>query len=130
MELNVWTTTGTMMVIFLAGLQDIPRELYEAAAVDGAGARQTFWRITVPLLRQVTLFVVIVGMIGAFQVFDQIWIMTKGQDQTTTMVWLIYSESFGGGFRAGYAATIAVVLFAIIFVLTLLQLRFFGRRDF
>jgi multiple sugar transport system permease protein len=130
MALNVWTTTGTMMVIFLAGLQDIPRELYEAAAVDGAGARQSFWRITVPLLRQVTLFVVIIGMIGAFQVFDQIWVMTKGQDQTATMVWLIYGESFGGGFRAGYAATIAVVLFAIVFVLTLLQLRFFGRRDF
>jgi ABC-type sugar transport system permease subunit len=68
-------------------------------------------------------------MIGAFQVFDQVWIMTKGQDETATIVWLIYAESFGGGFRAGYAATIAAVLFATIFPLTLLQLRFFGQRD-
>jgi multiple sugar transport system permease protein len=127
MALNVWTTTGTMMVIFLAGLQEIPRELYEAAAVDGADARQAFRHITLPLLRPVTLFVMIIGMIGAFQVFDQVWIMTKGQSQTATLVWLIYSESFGGGFRAGYAAALALVLFVIIFAITQLQRRLFSR---
>jgi multiple sugar transport system permease protein len=130
MALNVWTTTGTMMVIFLAGLQDIPRELREAAAVDGASAAQIFRRITLPLLRPVTLFVAIIGLIGAFQVFDQIWVMTKGQNQTTTLVWLIYGESFGGGFRAGYAAALATVLFGIIFAITMLQRRLFGRRDY
>ncbi|MCC6179247.1 MAG: sugar ABC transporter permease [Chloroflexi bacterium] len=127
MALNVWTTTGTMMVIFLAGLQDIPPEVGEAAATDGASPRQTFWLVTLPLLRPISSFVVAIGTIGAFQVFDQIWIMTKGQNQTTTLVWLIYGESFGGGFRAGYAAALAVVLFAVIFALTLLQRRLFGR---
>jgi len=128
MALNVWTTTGTMMVIFLAGLQDIPRELHEAAAVDGAGPSRTVWSITLPLLRPILLFVVAIGMIGAFQVFDQIWIMTKGQHQTTTLVWLIYSESFGGGFRAGRAAAVATVLLAIVFGLTMLQRRLFDRE--
>jgi multiple sugar transport system permease protein len=129
MALNVWTTTGTMMVIFLAGLQDIPRELREAAAVDGASGPQILRRITLPLLAPVTLFVVLIGLIGAFQVFDQIWVMTKGQNQTTTLVWLIYGESFGGGFRAGYAAALAKVLFGILFAVTMLQRRLFGRRD-
>jgi multiple sugar transport system permease protein len=127
MVLNVWTTTGTMLVIFLAGLQDIPRDLYEAAAVDGANSCRILHRITLPLLRPVMLFVVAIGMIGAFQVFDQIWIMTKGQNQTTTLVWLIYGESFGGGFRAGYAAALATMLFIIIFGLTMLQRRLFER---
>ncbi len=128
MALNVWTTTGTMMVIFLAGLQDIPRELQEAAAVDGAGPSRILRSITLPLLRPIMLFVVAIGMIGAFQVFDQIWIMTKGQHQTTTLVWLIYSESFGGGFRAGQAAAVATVLLAIVFGLTMLQRRLFDRQ--
>jgi multiple sugar transport system permease protein len=125
MALNVWSTTGTMMVIFLAGLQDIPRELQEAAAVDGANSRRILRHVTLPLLRPITLFVVAIGTIGAFQVFDQIWIMTKGQNQTTTLVWLVYAESFGGGFRAGYAAALATTLFVIIFGLTMLQRRLF-----
>jgi multiple sugar transport system permease protein len=130
MALNVWTTTGTMMVIFLAGLQDIPRDVYEAAAVDGAAAMQIFRHITLPLLRPVTLFVVTIGIIGSFQVFDQVWMMTKGTSGTTTLVYQVYQESFGGGFRAGYAATIALVLFLLIFVITMLQRRFFGRVTF
>ena len=129
MFLNVWSTIGTMMIIFLAGLQDISREVYEAAAVDGASGTQAFWRITLPLLKPVTLFVVIVGVIGTFQVFDQIWMMTKGNSGTTTLVYEIYSESFGGGFRAGSAAAMTAVLFVIIFSVTLFQLRFFGRRE-
>lgn len=128
--LNAWTTTGTMMVIFLAGLQDIPSEVYEAASVDGANGRQVFWNITLPLLKPITLFVITVGMIGAFQVFDQIWMMTKGQNGTTTLVWAIYSESFGGGFRAGYAAALAVVLFVVIFVITLVQRRYFSQPSY
>lgn len=129
MALNVWTTTGTMMVVFLAGLQNIPRDVYEAAAVDGATTRQSFRQITLPLLKPVTLFVVTIGVIGTFQVFDQMWIMTKGQDGTTTLVYLIYQESFGGGFRAGYAAALAVFLFAIIFVVTLLQRRVYAAQQ-
>ncbi len=129
MFLNVWSTIGTMMIIFLAGLQDISREVYEAAAVDGADGRQAFWRITLPLLRPVSLFVVIVGVIGTFQVFDQIWMMTKGSSGTTTLVYRIYSESFGGGFRAGSAAAMTGILFVIIFIVTLIQLRLFGQRS-
>src|SRR5919199_6764942 len=129
MLLNVWSTIGSMMIIFLAGLQDIPLDVYEAASVDGASSRQAFWNITLPLLRPVTLFVVIVGVIGTFQVFDQIWMMTKGTAGTTTLVYLIYQESFGGGFQAGYAAAIAAVLFVLILMLTVLQLRFFGRQE-
>jgi multiple sugar transport system permease protein len=129
MGLNVWSTIGSMLIVFLAGLQDIPRDLHEAAAVDGADARQAFWHVTLPLLRPVTLFVVIVGVIGTLQVFDQIWMLTKGNSGTTTIVYHIYAESFGGGFRAGSAAAMTAVLFAIIFVATLLQLRVFGRRE-
>jgi multiple sugar transport system permease protein len=124
--LNIWTTTGSMMVIFLAGLQSIPPDVYEAATVDGATGVQRFRYVTLPLLRPVTLFVVAVGLIGAFQVFDQIWLMTKGQDGTTTLVYLIYAESFGGGFRAGYAAALAVVLLVIIFVVTAIQRRVYA----
>jgi multiple sugar transport system permease protein len=129
MFLNVWSTIGTMMIIFLAGLQDISREVYEAAAVDGADGAQSFWQITLPLLKPVTLFVVIVGIIGTFQVFDQIWMMTKGSSGTTTLVYEIYSESFGGGFRAGSAAAMTGVLFVLIFGATMFQLRFFGRSN-
>ena len=129
MFLNVWSTIGTMMIIFLAGLQDISRDVYEAAAVDGADGTQAFWHITLPLLRPVTLFVVIVGIIGTFQVFDQIWMMTKGASGTTTLVYEVFLESFGGGFRAGSAAAMTGVLFVIIFSVTLFQLRFFGRGN-
>ncbi len=127
MMLNVWTTAGTMMVIFLAGLQDVPGDVYEAASLDGASRWRMFRDITVPLLRPVTLFVVTLGLIGTFQVFDQIWIMTEGgpAKTTTTVAYLIYLEGFKN-FSMGYAAALAVVLFALIFLLFLAQRRFVG----
>ncbi|MCI0551132.1 MAG: sugar ABC transporter permease, partial [Anaerolineae bacterium] len=87
MMLNIFTTTGTLMLIFLAGLQDIPEVLYEAAAIDGANKLQVFWHVTIPMLRPVIFFVVTVGVIGSFQVFDQIFVMTSGGplDTTTTV---------------------------------------------
>jgi len=128
MLLNVWTTTGTMMVIFLAGMQNIPGDVYEAAALDGASRFRMFRDITVPLLRPVTIFVVTVGLIGTFQVFDQIWIMSEGNNggpfrTTTTMAFLVYQEGFRQGNGLGYASALAVVLFLIILVLYLIQRR-------
>ncbi|MBA3337435.1 MAG: sugar ABC transporter permease [Chloroflexia bacterium] len=131
MMLNVWTTAGTMMVIFLAGLQDVPGDVYEAASLDGASRVRMFWDITVPLLRPVTLFVVTLGLIGTFQVFDQIYVMSAGgpAKTTTTVAYYIYIEAFKFGRGLGYASALAVVLFAIIFVLFLIQRRLMSDPD-
>jgi len=130
MMLNIWTTAGTMMVIFLAGLQDIPTDVYEAASLDGASRFRQFRDITVPLLRPVILFVVTLGTIGTFQVFDQIFVMTSDGGPartTTTLVYLIYQEGFKFGRGLGYASALAVILFCIIFVLFLIQRYFLGQ---
>ena len=131
MMLNIWTTAGTMMVVFLAGLQDISGDVYEAASLDGATRRRQFFDITVPLLRPVILFVVTLGFIGTFQVFDQIYVMSAGgpAKTTTTLVFLIYTEGFKFGEGLGYASALAVVLFAIIFVLFLIQRRLVEKKD-
>jgi multiple sugar transport system permease protein len=125
MMLNIWTTTGTMMVIFLAGLQDVPNDVYEAASLDGASRWRMFRDITVPLLKPVTAFVVIVGLIGSFQVFDQIWVMSSGgpQKTTTTLVYLIYTEAFEFGRGFGYASAIATILFLILLIPYFVQKR-------
>ncbi|MEA2583467.1 MAG: multiple sugar transport system permease protein [Thermomicrobiales bacterium] len=125
MMLNVWTTTGTMMVIFLAGLQNVPGDVYEAAALDGASRFRMFRDITVPLLKPVTAFVITIGLIGTFQVFDQIWVMSEGgpAKKTTTLAYLVYLEGFRQGRGLGYASAIAVILFLIILLLYLIQRR-------
>jgi multiple sugar transport system permease protein len=130
MMLNVWTTTGTMMVIFLAGLQNVPGDVYEAAALDGASRFRMFRDITVPLLKPVTAFVITIGLIGTFQVFDQIWVMSEGgpAKKTTTLAYLIYIEGFKQGRGLGYASALAVILFAIILVLYLVQRRITGQE--
>ncbi|MDQ7030591.1 MAG: sugar ABC transporter permease [Ardenticatenia bacterium] len=113
MIVNIWSTTGTLMLIFLAGLQDIPGELYEAAAIDGASRVQMFRYVTVPLLRPVIFFVVTLGIIGTFQVFDQIYIMTKGGPLKSTMTWvyLIYFWGVAGG-EAGHGTRLGGRLLA------------------
>jgi multiple sugar transport system permease protein len=128
MLLNVWTTTGTMMVVFLAGLQNIPGDAYEAAALDGASRFRMFRDITIPLLKPVTAFVVTIGLIGTFQVFDQIWMMSEGNNggpfrTTTTVAFLVYLEGFRQGRGLGYASAIAVILFLIILCLYFIQRR-------
>jgi multiple sugar transport system permease protein len=129
MILNIWTTTGTMMVIYLAALQNIPNHVYEAAYVDGANAWQIFRKITVPLLRPTTFFIITIGLIGTFQVFDQVFVITSGgpADTTLTIAYLVYSSGFTDT-RMGQAAATAIVLFVIIFVFTLIQRRFVGER--
>jgi ABC-type sugar transport system permease subunit len=133
MLLNIWTTTGTMMVVYLAGLQNIPGEVYEAAALDGASRFRAFRDVTVPLLRPITAFVVTIGLIGTFQVFDQIWIMSEGNNggpfgTTRTLAFLIYLEGFRQGRGFGYASALAIVLFLIILCLYFIQRRIAGEE--
>ncbi|MFW5941781.1 MAG: carbohydrate ABC transporter permease [Chloroflexota bacterium] len=127
MIMNTWTTIGTMMIIFIAALQDIPGSVYEAAQVDGATAWPTFWRITVPLLRPTIFFVVTLGLIGTYQVFDQIYVMSSGgpAKTTLTMAYMVYRNGFRNS-EMGLGAAIAILLFIIIFILTLLQRRITG----
>lgn len=126
MILNVFTTSGTLMLIFLAGLQDIPTAIYEAASIDGANKFQTLRYITIPMLRPVVFFVVTVGLIGCFQVFDQIYVMTSGGplDSTTTVAYLIYKWAFRDTtVKMGQAAALSFILALIILVFTLIQRR-------
>lgn len=124
MVLNTWTTIGTMMVIFLAALQNIPPSVYEAAVVDGATSWQIFRRITVPLLAPTTYFVVTLGLIGTFQVFDQIFVISSGGPAKTTLTiaYNVYQNGFNNS-QMGLAAATALVLFVIIFAFTMLQRR-------
>lgn len=123
--MSVWKSLGYNLVIYLAGLQSIPRRLYEAAEMDGANAWRRFWRVTFPLLTPTTFFVMVVSLISSFQVFSQVYVMTRGGpgDATTTIVYHIYHVAFEL-FRMGYASALAWMLFAVVFVLTLVQVRF------
>jgi multiple sugar transport system permease protein len=122
---SVWWVTGYYLVIYLAGLQDIPRHLYEAAAIDGAGVWRSFWSITLPLLRPVFLFVFVIHIIGSFQIFGQVFIMTQGGpgDATRTVVQHLYETAFQNLFAFGSASAMAWVLFAVILVFSLIQFR-------
>jgi multiple sugar transport system permease protein len=124
MALNIWTTSATFMIYFLAALQDIPRELTEAASVDGANRFQAFWYVTIPLLRPVIFLVVALGTIGAFQMFDQAKFMTDGGPLNSTLTPLleIYNSAFQDS-RFGLAAAMTVLLFIVIFIVTILQRR-------
>ncbi|MEH2150203.1 carbohydrate ABC transporter permease [Nostoc sp.] len=129
MIMNIWSTAPFFMVIYLAALQDIPQTLYEAAELDGANGWQQFIYITLPLLKPVTFFVVAVGVIGTFQLFDQSYIFSGGtggpNNATLTMVLLIYQAVFRN-LQMGYAAAIAFLLTAAIIAITLIQRRLFG----
>ena len=121
--MSVWKALGYNMIIFVAGLKGIPIQYYEAATVDGASGYQQFWRITLPLLKPITTFVTVMSVIGSFQVFTQVWIMTQGGpvQSTTTVVYNIYENGFRY-FQMGYASAMAVVLFVIILFFTVVQL--------
>jgi multiple sugar transport system permease protein len=120
--MSVWKSFGFGMVVFLAGLQAIPQQLYEAATVDGSNAWQRFRNITLPMLSPAAFFVVVTSIIGSFQVFDQALIMTNGGpgSQTTTLVMYIYRTGFEN-YDEGYAAAQSLVLFAFIAVITVVQ---------
>ncbi len=120
---DLWRTIGFTFIILLAGLQGIPAQLYEAAKVDGAGAFQRFWNITIPMLSPTLFFATIITFIGAFQIFEPMFIMTGGgpNDTTLSIVQHIYEVGFRQ-FQMGYAAALALVVFLVIMLVTLIQL--------
>jgi multiple sugar transport system permease protein len=128
---NIFTTAPTFMIMFLAALQDINPTLYEAASIDGASRWQQFWKITLPLLRPIVLLVVVLGTIGTLQIFDQVYLATKGGPLNTSLtpVYLVFSEALGklGNIRMGYASALAFILAVIIFFFTFIQRRFLER---
>ena len=127
----VYQYVGYYIVIYLAGLQGIPQDYYDAARVDGAGSWQTFRFITLPLLRPVTLFVVVTNTIGALQVFDLVFATTGGApaNSTMTLVLYMYNTAFKYS-RMGRASAMAFTLFAIILFITFLQLRLLRDRTY
>jgi multiple sugar transport system permease protein len=128
MLMNIWATAPLFMVIYLAALQDIPESLYEAARIDGASATEQFWYITLPFLRPVTFFVLVMGIIGTFQLFDQSYIFSAGSggpnNSTLTIVLLIYQYAFKN-LEMGYALALTLVLAVILMMATAVQRLFF-----
>ena len=126
---NIWQYVGYNMLFFLAGLQAVPATLYEQASIDGASKAQQFFSITLPLLRPTMLFVLVTGVIGSFQVFDTVYVLTNGGpgDATEVMNSLIYKSAFVG-FRMGAASAMSVVLFLVILAITIAQFAYFRNR--
>ncbi len=126
--MTVWKSLGYYMVLFLVGLKDIPVDYYEAASIDGATAWQRLWQITVPLMRPMLLFNVVIATIFAYNVFAQVYVMTEGpQGSPANPVRVIVLDMYENGFRylkMGYASAEAVVLLAIVFALTIFEFRF------
>jgi ABC-type sugar transport system permease subunit len=126
MGVVIWRWTGLLAVYFLAGLQSIPEELHEAAAIDGASVRQRFFYITLPLLRPVILFVSVIVLIGAMQIFDDPQILTDGGPANASLSIVQYLYNYGiEQLLYGYASAVGVFLFVVIFILSLLQFRVF-----
>jgi len=122
--INIWRHVGYTAILIFAGLQTIPRQVYEAASIDGASEWNMFWRITLPLLRPVLVFVLVTSIIGSFQIFDTVAVTTKGgpANATEVITWLIYEQGFER-FNMGFATTIAIALFLILIAVSLIQLR-------
>lgn len=125
----LWKNAGYSAIIYLAGLQNIPSDLYDAAKVDGVTEWQKFRHITLPLLSPTTFFLLVTTMIFSIQAFDVIAVMTKGGpvNATTTLIWYLYQQGFVA-FRAGLAAATGMVLFVLLLVITLFQVYFIQRR--
>jgi multiple sugar transport system permease protein len=123
--MGIWIGTGSPMVIYLAGLQSIPEDMYDAAKVDGASAWQRLLYITIPLLRPTTFFLVVTNIIYTFQIFTEVYIMTNGGplNRTTTIGYYLYTNGFRD-LKMGYASAMAFVLFGMIFIFTLLQWKY------
>ncbi|BBB48658.1 carbohydrate ABC transporter permease [Pelolinea submarina] len=122
MLLSIWQGVGFQMVIYLAGLQEIPHSLYEAAQVDGANSWQQFKNITLPQLRNTTIFVVLSTTIMAFKLFDQVQVMTNGGPQNASMTTMVYVVEMGWGqLKVGYASAISIVFFIIVLFVSLIQ---------
>jgi multiple sugar transport system permease protein len=131
MIMNIWSTAPLFMVIFLAALQEIPESLYEAARLDGAAVWEQLWHITLPFLKPVTFFVVVMGMIGAFQLFDQSYIFSAGSggpnNATLTLVLLIYQYAFKN-LDMGYALALTLMLAVVLMTATIVQRQLFREK--
>jgi multiple sugar transport system permease protein len=130
MAMDVWIAVGYYVVLFLAALQTIPKDLYEAADLDGASSWKQFTSITLPGIRPMLLFVIVINTIRSFQVFTEVYVMTKGGplNSTTTLVYQIYDNAFAQSDMMGYASAIAYVTFIIILSVSLVQFRLLGDR--
>ncbi|MEN3264416.1 MAG: sn-glycerol 3-phosphate transport system permease protein [Pseudonocardia sp.] len=124
----VWKNMGYAAVIYLAGLQAVPRDLLEAAAIDGAGRLRTFRSIILPMLSPTTFFLLITSVLNSLQAFDIIRIMTPLGRGTTTLIYDAYLQAFGGYNRAGYSATVSTVLFGLLVLFTAIQMLVLERR--
>ena len=126
--ISVWKGLGYGMIIYLAALQAVPSHLYEAASIDGATPWQRFWRITFPLLAPTHFFMLVTGVIGSFQVFDTVYLMTRGGPGNASRVYAFYlwQQAFSF-YHMGYASAMAWILFVIIFIITLAQVRLIER---
>jgi ABC-type sugar transport system permease subunit len=127
--ISVWKFSGYNVVLFTAAIQNIPVEYYEAASVDGSNGLTDFWYITLPLIRPTILFTVITSAIGSFQVFDSVYVITQGMGgpsfSTMTLLVYLYKHAFDG-MRFGYGSAVSIVMFAILLVLTLVELKIGG----
>ncbi|MFP4368849.1 MAG: carbohydrate ABC transporter permease [Candidatus Kapaibacterium sp.] len=123
MAMDVWMATGYYMILFLSGMQTIPEDLYESAKLSGANAWQQFRRITLPLLKPTLLFVVIINTIKSFQVFIEIFVMTKGGplNSTMTLVYMVYVNAFEKTDMMGYASALAYIVFILLLILSFIQ---------
>lgn len=128
--LSMWQGVGGNMIIYAAALNGISPELYEAATIDGAGKIRMFFKITLPLLMPTTFFIVTMSIIGAFQLYDQVLMLTNGGHSTMTPVFVIYDRAFGTNINMGYASAQAVVLFAVIAVISTLTQRLVRDRAY
>jgi ABC-type sugar transport system permease subunit len=132
---SIWQSLGFYVVIFFAGLQNIPRELYEAAALEGANAWQRLIHLTVPLLAGIITVVVVLNTIGGIQVFDQVWVMTNGgpAHASDTLGTYLYSVAFGAQASSvsqlGYAASIGIVILVLSLILSIAQIRWGRARE-
>jgi multiple sugar transport system permease protein len=132
MTMAIWSSVGQFMIIYLAGLQDIPEEVYEAAELDGASGWRLLRYITIPLLRRTTFLNVVMSMIGTFQVFDQVYVISGGNGGPLNSTLSVVLDIFNKGFKTmqmGYASAMAFVLFGIILILTLIQNFFLGKEE-
>jgi multiple sugar transport system permease protein len=130
--MNIWKGIGFNMIVYLAGLQAVPQEFYEAAEVDGAGWWAKFRRITVPLIAPTTFFLLVINTIGAMKAFTQIFVMTQGGPPgpggaTTTITYWIYQQAFVY-FKMGYASALAYTTFILLFAVSFLQFRWYVKR--
>nr|MDT0656711.1 sugar ABC transporter permease [Micromonospora sp. DSM 115978] len=127
---TVWWTAGFNYLLYLAALRGIPREVYEAASIDGAGAWRTLWGVTLPLLRRTTALVLILQLVASLKIFDQVYLMTSGGPNFSTrpIIQYIYESGFTG-FRIGYASAISYLFFLVIVIVSVLQFRVFAKKE-